>query len=890
MTIDPSHLDFGSVVVGSKATRAVAIANHCGGDATVVVGDLQGGGDTTLFTFTPPLESPFTLKDGESHSLALDYQPTQASTSQSQAYLYLSLCRTRSDCSVQVVLQGQPVATGLSAAPDLLTFGFVTLNQSVTQSFTLTNSASRTIHLVPSILDLADGGAPGGMFQLGAGAPSPGAALLPGESVQVPVAFTPTSAARFLSELDVSTDDLGSPILRLPLVGYGGGPRISCAPTSLDFGSNALGIGSKLSILCSNVGVDVPGHPEANLIFPDPSAVPPGVPFQNDDPAFKASFALPVMGLAVGQSAQIDVSYSPSVAGTSDDTLKIASNDASSPVPAIALTGLALALPACSYQLVPSTTLAFGRVTSQTVAVSSIEIRNLGTDSCLVKNPHLEAGSAKEFSLPDYSQGVINNDFLLPPGYGLLIDVQFAPTTESAGFTGSVSFGISDPANPTVTISLTGSSLPGCLVIQPSPIDLGTVGYDSATSTYCSSGLRTVTLRNACDTEDVLVDTIELRGPGASKFVLTHGSLPVTIPKLCGSSYCPPRTPMTFQVAFSPNVSEVELGGISISTSDSSDPYLTPLRGEATQDNAWSDAFTAHAPKLDLLWVIDTGPAVDVGAQQAIAANLSSFLAYPDQAGLDLNMTVTSTDVFSYANSEDGRMEPCSGCKVDGVAMTVVTLANGLQSAVDTLGPLISLGSGVYCTSNCNGFAGENQFLEATYEALSPALLAGHNQPFYRQDAALAVIVVAGSGEDDKSDQQPTTFYYDAFLELKGLAHADQFTFSRVNKFAGIGSSQRLSQMVQLTGGVEADLGNIGTPAWIDELNGLWTKIGDRLIEYPLSGTPVPSSISVSDNGTPIPSTSWTYDSTNNGIRFTATATPPAGDQIVVNYTLTCGN
>jgi hypothetical protein len=36
--------------------------------------------------------------------------------------------------------------------------------------------------------------------------------------------------------------------------------------------------------------------------------------------------------------------------------------------------------------------------------------------------------------------------------------------------------------------------------------------------------------------------------------------------------------------------------------------------------------------------------------------------------------------------------------------------------------------------------------------------------------------------------------------------------------------------MVQLTGGVEADLANTGTPVWTDELNGFWTKIGDRLV------------------------------------------------------------
>ena len=210
----------------------------------------------------------------------------------------------------------------------------------------------------------------------------------------------------------------------------------------------------------------------------------------------------------------------------------------------------------------------------------------------------------------------------------------------------------------------------------------------------------------------------------------------------------------------------------------------------------------------------------------------------------------------------------------------------------------MNLGSGYSCFGgNCNGLGYDELFFESAYEALSPALLNGYNKPWYRPDAFLAVITVNNDSEDDISNTHGLNFYYNAFIGVKGAHNAAKFSYSYVNNYGGINNNQKMAQMVQLTGGVEADLSNTGTPNWTDELNALWPQLATQLLEYPLSGTPVttPMTITVTDNGVPIPQLQngfpqWTYDTKNNAVQFDPLAFPQPGDAVQITYTIACND
>jgi hypothetical protein len=455
--LQPQVVDFGNVVVNTTATQSVAVTNNCGIPLDVTIGGLRGT-DPLLFNTNPAAGTVITLNDRETKSLTVQFMPLVASTIQSQAYFSLVLCGTGIDCEPLVSVRGTGVATGL-AIDGSLNFGWVTPGTSGTKCLTWTNVGNATIHLTGDPAVLNQVGATltaAGPFQPAPGFPTALTDLPPGQSVQLCVVFTPPSAGTYTGEIDISTDDPQSSNLKIPLQGASGGASISCAPTSLDFGLNAVSIISVLKVLCTNVGQNVPGHPEASLFIPDPNSTDQGLSLVYGDVAFQASFdqPFPAAGLAAGESTVIDVTYGPLSAGQDQDLLDIRSNDPVNPQTRIPVQGTAKVIPPCTFAIKPPNGLAFGHVDKGNTATLPFEIDNTGTVGCLVSDFQLEPGSSDAFGSfdPSYSATIA-------PGSSLLVGVTFAPTTYHANFSGAVTFDISDPTNPEQRVALTGNTL-----------------------------------------------------------------------------------------------------------------------------------------------------------------------------------------------------------------------------------------------------------------------------------------------------------------------------------------------------------------------------------------------------------------------------------------------
>ena len=103
------------------------------------------------------------------------------------------------------------------------------------------------------------------------------------------------------------------------LTGWGGGPQITCDPTSLAFGPTIVGIGFRVDVSCTNTGSAIPG---VNLLIEPPTASPA---------VFSAWFdtytdVYPLNGLAPGQNAFIAVGYLPTGDSNDKGTVFIKSN------------------------------------------------------------------------------------------------------------------------------------------------------------------------------------------------------------------------------------------------------------------------------------------------------------------------------------------------------------------------------------------------------------------------------------------------------------------------------------------------------------------------------------------------------------------------------------
>ncbi len=317
--VSPNPVDFGEVELNQTQSVPVTITNSSNVPANLVIGSPQGP-YAKVFTVGAP--SATTLAPNASATLNAAFAPLGAGAANA------SFTVDGSDgAPVTVNLTGIG-AQSLVQIVSPLDFGFVQLGSMIIRSAQITNVGSyTTVHLVapaPSISQPAGSTA----FSLAGAAPSLPLALAPGQSALVPIAFAPATLNQFPGTLLVTTDDPAARQPAIQLERYVGGPQIQCQPR-LSFGTTPVGYPFPEPVVCTNVGVDIPAHPELTLEIA-------GNGLSTDDPAFSAKLSLPdgglagpsdSVGLASGQSATIEVSFAPPDAGIYEGRLTVASND-----------------------------------------------------------------------------------------------------------------------------------------------------------------------------------------------------------------------------------------------------------------------------------------------------------------------------------------------------------------------------------------------------------------------------------------------------------------------------------------------------------------------------------------------------------------------------------
>ncbi len=877
LSVVPEAIDFGKVVVQTTATQSIAITNASGVSLTLTLSALQGA-QAPLFALGSLAAT--TIAPSQTVQLQVSYSPVVKGPVPDTAYFTLGYCTGCNPLTVN--LRGEPVDTGLSVSPMPLDFGFVQLGGAVSKIIKLQNVANRSIHLTNT--PLLDTGHPAAAFAFGSAMPAFPAVIPANGEVDVPVVFTPPGLAEFKGSVVFTSDDPQASQVTVNLDGFGGGAQISCLPSSVAFGQSPIGVGVTQRVQCTNVGQDVPGHPEGNLQLSS-LAVP-------DDKAFSAHFdaPFPTAGLQAGQSAVIDVVYAAVTSAGDLGHLHIGSNDTTTPDTVVPLSGTGVNLPPCDFAIVPAAGVDFGHVDKGNSGQLQFAIQNQGASDCLVDGLSLAPSSDPSFSLPS---GPIASQVVSykgnPAGAPAELDVtvQFAPTGYG-NFSGDAVFTISDPSSPQQDVHLTGTSEPGCLLIAPNDLDFGVVGVNPATGAWCSSVKRNFEVYNTCN-YDVHLTGITLNpGIGSTDFVLSGqpASYPVDLP--------PGSNPVTFQVAFHPDSQGQKLGSLGITTKElPTAPYLVTFHGDAEVNATQTDTFTQSSqPQVDILWVVDNDDNQQV--QQLVAQNLPSFMQYALSAGIDFHMAVTATDVCQTGTSDDGWFDPCSHCAEMGSNATIVT-PQTQPDPTSVLQNLIQVGQSGGC---------DDPLFEPAYEALQPSLLSGHNSGFLRPNAYLAVI---GISDGDDNSQQSVQFYYNFFESVKGFRNASMFSFSAVNELptdsAGGCSNglaydddpsqvTRVPQMVQMTGGLNVD---ICTSDWGSSLQQLGNIAFGARTSFPLTAQPAdPTKITVTLNGQPLPPTGpnnapeWHYDPTQNALVFDPLAAPQPGDQITVTYTVAC--
>jgi Abnormal spindle-like microcephaly-assoc'd, ASPM-SPD-2-Hydin len=471
LALSSGSVTFGSVVVGTTSTQTITASNS--GSASLTVSAAKPS-SPQFFLASPTL--PFTIAAGQSAKFSVAFTPTAATASSGS----ISITSNASDNAVSLSLSGSGISAGqLSSNPASLSFVNVVVDDTQTQSATLTNSGGQSVTLSQATVTGAGFSLSGLSFPL---------TIAGGQSATFNVEFAPQSAGTLTGNLAFSSNASNS-TLNVALSGAALAPgSLATSPTSLSFGSVLVGSSQQQSVSVTNTG-------GTSVTISQASASGTGFSM--------SSSGLPLT-LAAGKSASLTVTFAPQSAGTASGSAIITSN-APNPTLTIPLSGTAVAPGGLS-------------ATPSSLSFTSIQAGDSETLSEVVKNTGGSSLTISQVSVlgAEFSVTGITPPVSLTSGQSYTFGVGFAPQAPGSA-SGSISI-TSDGSNPSVTIPLSGSATAaGQLGVSPSTLNFNDVAVGSSanlSATLSATGA-SVTVNSA--------------NPNSSEYTFSGLSLPVTI-------------------------------------------------------------------------------------------------------------------------------------------------------------------------------------------------------------------------------------------------------------------------------------------------------------------------------------------------------------------------
>jgi Abnormal spindle-like microcephaly-assoc'd, ASPM-SPD-2-Hydin len=296
---------------------------------------------------------------------------------------------------------GRVLGFGVNPSPltgAALAFGSVVVGGQAMRTATFTAAAATEVTALS---------ATNAAFTLGSPTPALGTQLMVGQTVTVPVTFSPSSPGAYTAQLNAATATGSGGTLGLSGTGSTNGPSLTATPTSLPFGSIVAGTAASQSTLLTNVG-------SQTLTFA--GLTQPTVPFSvTSGPAVNST-------LAPNGSVALTVQFAPAADGNFTGSVTIQSDSLGGAL-AIPLTGAAGTAPKL---VISPLSLDFGEVPANTIRSMSFTVSNAGgTNLTITKSKPPVAGVfVATTSLPEGT--------VVAPGTSLTETVSITPTSSGS--------------------------------------------------------------------------------------------------------------------------------------------------------------------------------------------------------------------------------------------------------------------------------------------------------------------------------------------------------------------------------------------------------------------------------------------------------------------------
>ena len=695
VTVQPPDLDLTATTVGRTVTREIVVRNlgiEPLQDAQLVA---EGFARPEHFTLTglPRFDQPaaFALDARLRQVLLLTYTPQ--ALGDDDGLIRIETCGPR--CGPEVRIRASATDAVLRITPPVVDFGGVGIGRPGSEALQVENvgTMAATIDSVEAAGNAA--------FSVSIPSGSLPRTLQPGENLGITATFSPTEATRAQGAVVVRTNLTSVPELQAALVGQGEGPKFVVAPPAVTFGTERGPGQYRRFVVATNAGssdvqissLGLTGDPELRL------GATPGLPLR----------------LGPGESVNVEVQFAPQTVGAFDGSLTIISDDPSTPMVTLPVTGV-MNDTFCDLRLTPNRLL-FGLMPIGHERQRRVEVTNVGNQTCRIESGAFRAPTDPEIR---FVNGPALPVDLLPvttssPGTTRL-EFEFAyQPAEIRQAKASYVLRTGDQVFPERTLSMSGQSdpYPGVFVV-PEQIDFGKMP-----PLTCPEFVNNVTLFNSGATSirhQQSILTSKRAGPVSPEFRL--GDVPGRLEGILrGES-------VTYELGYRASNLGVDDAELEITLEGLPQPIVVPLRGEGADPAERTERFEQIDTKeVDVLFVIDDSCSMRE-EQQALAVNFAQFIRAADARAVDFHIGITTTDTTQVA----GRL----------VGPVITRATPNFQETFRTQSAVGTRGSGI------------ETGLEAMQGALDEADRGtGFNAGLLRPDAALVVIIV--SDEDDQS-------------------------------------------------------------------------------------------------------------------------------------------
>jgi Abnormal spindle-like microcephaly-assoc'd, ASPM-SPD-2-Hydin len=470
LTLSPSSVNFGDVIMGRQKTQTITASNTGTGEVTISQASSTGSG----FRLSGP-SLPVTLAAGQSAKFSVTFAPAAAGAATGS----VSIVSSAANSPATVPLSGAAESLLLSVTPASLNFRVVGVGSKTTLPLLLTNTGTGNVNVALASVT-------GSGFSLSG--PSLPVTLAAGQSAKFSVTFAPAGVEAATGSVSIVSDATNSPAT-VSLTGTADSLLLSPAPASLSFG--VVGVGSKvtLPLVLTNTGT-------GNVTISQASATGNG---------FRLSGASLPVSLPSGASAKFSVTFAPAAAGAATGSVSIASDATNSPA-IVSLSGSAESL---LLSAAPAS-LSFGDVVLGSKATLAVLVTNAGTGSVTISQVAV-AGAGFSVDVPSLP-------LALAPGTNTALSVSFAPVAAGSA-AGSLSV-VSSAQNSPLAEPLSGAGENPSLqlTLSPSSLNFGDV-------TVGSEKTQTITASNA-GTGELTISQASAAGSG---FSVSGPSLPVSL-------------------------------------------------------------------------------------------------------------------------------------------------------------------------------------------------------------------------------------------------------------------------------------------------------------------------------------------------------------------------